>query len=36
MSVATPETTTANLVEVKNLKKWFPIRGGVCLEWSRT
>lgn len=29
MSVATPETTTANLIEVKNLKKWFPIRGGI-------
>ncbi|MCS7068307.1 MAG: ATP-binding cassette domain-containing protein, partial [Meiothermus sp.] len=29
MSVATPGTTTANLVEVANLKKWFPIRGGI-------
>jgi peptide/nickel transport system ATP-binding protein/oligopeptide transport system ATP-binding protein len=29
MSVAVPGTTTANLVEVTNLKKWFPIRGGI-------
>ncbi len=29
MSVAAPDTTTTNLVEVTNLKKWFPIRGGI-------
>jgi peptide/nickel transport system ATP-binding protein/oligopeptide transport system ATP-binding protein len=29
MSAVVPKTTTANLVEVKNLKKWFPIRGGI-------
>lgn len=29
MSAVAPKTTTTNLVEVKNLKKWFPIRGGI-------
>ncbi|GEM88205.1 ABC transporter ATP-binding protein [Meiothermus granaticius] len=30
MSVVTPQaTTTTSLVEIKNLKKWFPIRGGI-------
>jgi len=29
MSTAAPDTTTTNLVEVTNLKKWFPIRGGI-------
>ena len=30
MSVPTPKAAaTENLVEVKNLKKWFPIRGGI-------
>jgi peptide/nickel transport system ATP-binding protein/oligopeptide transport system ATP-binding protein len=29
MSAPVTETTTANLVEVTNLKKWFPIRGGI-------
>ncbi|GEM82130.1 ABC transporter ATP-binding protein [Meiothermus hypogaeus] len=29
MSAVVPETTTANLVEVTHLKKWFPIRGGI-------
>ena len=29
MSAVAPKTTTTNLVEIKNLKKWFPIRGGI-------
>ncbi|MCL6528199.1 MAG: dipeptide ABC transporter ATP-binding protein [Thermaceae bacterium] len=30
MSVVAPQaTTTTSLVEIKNLKKWFPIRGGI-------
>jgi oligopeptide/dipeptide ABC transporter ATP-binding protein len=27
--MSTTNTTTANLLEIKNLKKWFPIRGGI-------
>jgi peptide/nickel transport system ATP-binding protein/oligopeptide transport system ATP-binding protein len=29
MSVPTPTAATTTLVEVQNLKKWFPIRGGI-------
>lgn len=29
MSMPTPTAVTTSLVEVQNLKKWFPIRGGI-------